>query len=100
MDTQIENLIVIYYELIYEANKVITDTPEPGNIEDYKKQTSFILRRIIHNCYRRLYTAHQHHLTQEDKDIILDSLKALFMNIHTRYGTRPISDLLERPWIL
>ena len=56
MDTPIENLIVIYYELIYEANKVITDTPEPGNIEDYKKQTSFILRRIIHNCYRRLYT--------------------------------------------
>jgi len=47
-----------------------------------------------------LYTAHHHHLTQEDKDIILDSLKALFMNIHTRYGTRPISDLLERPWIL
>ena len=89
---------LLYYELIYEANKLIIENNETHQtIQEFKKSTSYILRSIIINFYRRLMTCSDPQINRRDADLLRDAISTLLMNVHTKYGTRPISNVLENP---
>lgn len=87
---------VLFYNLIFETSRLITETPpKDHSISSIKKQTSYFLRSILLNVYRSLMISPQ--TSDEDSKLINDCMTALIMNIHTRYDTRPVLEILETP---
>ncbi len=89
---------LVYYELKYEANKLVIENNKTHQIiQEFKKSTSYILRSIILNFYRRLMTCSDPQINWSDAELLRDAISTLLMNVHTKYGMRPISNVLENP---
>jgi cob(I)alamin adenosyltransferase len=94
-------LLKTYHELIVYANKIIIESPEASDASiTTKKLASHMLREIIFRIYSKLFRIHNHLLTTEEAEIFEQTIRALFSNIHTRFDTKPFSDVLEQPWSL
>ena len=99
MATDRDRIILAYHELIQFANKIITQSPEAADAtESTKKLASHMFREIFFRTYSKLFQLHNHLLTPEEIEVFEQSIKALFTNTHTRFDTKPFSDILERPW--
>ena len=99
MATDRDRLVLTYHELIQFANKVITESPEATNAtEATKKLASHMFRELFFRIYSKLFQIHNHILSPQEIEIFEQSIKALFINTHTRFDTKPFSDIIERPW--
>ena len=96
-----QKLLKTYYELIQHVNKVIINSSEAADATpSTKKLASHMLRDIIFQIYTKLSQIHGHLLTPEEAEIFDLSIRALISNVHTRFDTKPFSDVLEQPWSL
>jgi hypothetical protein len=96
-----ELIIKTYHDLIHYTNKIIIESPEASDASTAtKKLASHMLREIIFRIYTRLFRIHSHLLTTEETEIFEQTIRALLSNIHTRFDTKPFSDVLEQPWSL
>ena len=92
-------LLKTYHELIEYTNKVITESPEAADATvSTKSLASQMLREIVYKIYSQLSQIHGHLLTPEEANIFELCIRALISNIHTRFDTKPFSDVLEQPW--
>ena len=96
-----QKLLKTYHELIQHVNKVIIDSPEAADATvSTKKLASHMIRDIIFQIYTKLSQIHGHLPTPEEAEIFDQSIRALISNVHTRFETKPFSDVLEQPWSL
>ena len=90
-----------FYHLLEFINKTITETTTHGtSLVELKKETSHILRRILFEIQRQSSLIHSHLLSEEQKNLLRETVKAIILNIHTKYNTKPASDLFEKPTLM
>ena len=92
-----EAYIHAYHEILQETNHTIVETPLPMRSDNLKRTFSYILRKIIHNIFSRLFAGHNRHLSYEQKQIFVHNYAAVIRNIHTKFETQQVSSILERP---
>ena len=90
-----------YYNFLKFLNDtVIQSTPQRPSVDALQQETSHILRTIVFELHRQLSLVHSHLLSEDQKDVLRQTVKAIITNVHSKYGTKPASDLFERPTIM